>query len=127
MPFGKQLQIDFGEYTTRSGLKLYIFSAVLSASRYKYVALQQKLFITLKFIKQNFLSMRNFTNVEEAQESLAYSRYVRDQCLEAQRHFSGEIELECLDKALEFCIKQGSYSMGNLRDTYQSRLHPLGG
>lgn len=50
LPLGKQLQIDFGEYKTRSGLKLYIFAVVLSASRYKYVALQEKAFTTLDLI-----------------------------------------------------------------------------
>lgn len=49
-PYGKQLQIDFGEYRTRSGLKLYIFAAVLSASRYKYCALQERPFTTLDLI-----------------------------------------------------------------------------
>jgi len=47
LPYGKQLQIDFGEYRTRKGLKLYIFAAVLSASRYKYAALQDRPFTTL--------------------------------------------------------------------------------
>ena len=47
LPYGKQLQIDFGEYRTRRGLKLYIFAAVLSASRYKYCALQDRPFTTL--------------------------------------------------------------------------------
>jgi hypothetical protein len=46
LPFGQQLQLDFGEYTTRSGLKLYIFASVLSASRYKYVVLQDHPFTT---------------------------------------------------------------------------------
>ncbi len=50
LPLGKQLQIDFGEYKTRSGLKLYIFAAVLSASRYKYIAFQDKVFTTLDLI-----------------------------------------------------------------------------
>ena len=50
LPYGKQLQIDFGEYRTRSGLKLYIFAAVLSASRYKYAALQDRPFTTLDLI-----------------------------------------------------------------------------
>jgi len=142
LPYGKQLQIDFGEYRTRRGLKLYIFAAVLSASRYKYCALQDRPFTTLdlinhlldcfcylggmpeelvidqdkvmvvsenrgdiiytgdfkqfieemdlkmyvcrksdpeskgkienliKFIKRNFLSIRDFENIEEAQERL---------------------------------------------------------
>lgn len=50
LPFGKQLQIDFGEYTMPGGLKLYIFAAVLSASRYKYCAYQDKPFTTLDLI-----------------------------------------------------------------------------
>jgi len=50
LPYGKQLQIDFGEYRTRKGLKLYIFAAVLSASRYKYAALQDRPFTTLDLI-----------------------------------------------------------------------------
>ena len=51
LPYGKQLQIDFGEYRTQRGLKLYIFAAVLSASRYKYCALQDRPFTTLDLIK----------------------------------------------------------------------------
>jgi len=50
LPYGRQLQIDFGEYRTKKGLKLYIFAAVLSASRYKYCALQDKPFTTLDLI-----------------------------------------------------------------------------
>ncbi len=50
LPYGKQLQIDFGEYCTKSGLKFYIFAAVLSASRYKYCALQDRPFTTLDLI-----------------------------------------------------------------------------
>lgn len=37
---GHQLQVDFGEWVCPSGLKLFIFSAVLSLSRYKFVAFQ---------------------------------------------------------------------------------------
>ena len=50
LPYGKQLQIDFGQYITKSRLKLYIFAAVLSASRYKYISLQDKPFTTLDLI-----------------------------------------------------------------------------
>jgi len=50
LPMGKQLQIDFGEYTTASGLKLYIFASVLSASRYKYTAFQERPFRTIDLI-----------------------------------------------------------------------------
>lgn len=50
LPLGQQLQIDFGVYKTKSGLKLYIFAAVLSTSRYKYIALQETPFTTLNLI-----------------------------------------------------------------------------
>ena len=50
LPYGKQLQIDFGEHKMRSGLKLYIFAAVLSRSRFKYIAFQDKPFTTLDLI-----------------------------------------------------------------------------
>ena len=50
LPFGRQMQLDFGEYKQRNGKKLYIFGAVLSASRYKYGALQERPFTTLDVI-----------------------------------------------------------------------------
>jgi len=50
LPFGQQLQIDFGEYRKKRELKLYIFAAVLSASRYKYCALQDRPFTTMDLI-----------------------------------------------------------------------------
>ena len=51
LPFGKQMQADFGRYRCRSGLALYIFAAVLSASRYKYVIFQGQPFRTLDVIR----------------------------------------------------------------------------
>jgi len=338
LPYGKQLQIDFGEHKTRSGLKIYIFAAVLSRSRFKYIAFQDTPFTTLDlifhllncfeyiggipeeividqdsvmvvsenhgdiiytkdfayfiqemglrmyvcrkadpetkgkienligFVKKNFLSVRDFKMLEEAQESLEkwlirrangkisqatkripaemieeereylrqvknsiyrkssiigreerkadddalisvgasqysvpaeyknrsveiyateaklfvfdsytgvqisehdislipgskitkrehyrnngkgtktmrnelmqwlplenwrsfvelnfknLSRYVRDQCLEAKRYFGGDIDIECLDRALEFCLEHKTYTMANLKDTYR--------
>jgi len=50
LPFGKQMQLDFGQYRCRSGLKLFIFVAVLSASRYKYVIFQDHPFRTPEVI-----------------------------------------------------------------------------
>ncbi len=49
-PHGRQIQIDFGEYRTRCGMKLYIFAAVLSVSRYKYYALQERAFTSMDLI-----------------------------------------------------------------------------
>jgi transposase len=50
LPFGRQMQLDFGRYRCRSGLKLFIFAAVLSASRYKYVIFQDHPFKTSEVI-----------------------------------------------------------------------------
>ena len=50
LPFGKLLQLDFGEFRLRSGLKLLIFAGVLSASRYKYVIFQDHPFKTKEVI-----------------------------------------------------------------------------
>ena len=47
------------------------------------------------------------------------SRYVRDQCLEAKRHFGRDVDIECLNRALEFCLEHKTYTMANLRDTYR--------
>jgi transposase len=48
----------------------------------------------------------------------AFQRYIRDQCLEAERRFGEDIQLEHLDQALEFCLEHRTYSMANLHDTY---------
>ena len=50
LPYGRQMQLDFGEYTQSNGLKLYIFAGILSASRYKYVKLQERPFKTIDVI-----------------------------------------------------------------------------
>ena len=51
LPFGQQMQLDFGQYRCCRGLRLYIFAAVLSASRYKYVIFQGEPFRTLDVIR----------------------------------------------------------------------------
>ena len=47
-----------------------------------------------------------------------FQRYVRDQCVEAERRFGEDADLEGLDRALEFCLEHRTYSMANLHDTY---------
>jgi len=48
LPFGRQMQLD--QQRLRSGLKLYIFASLLSASRYKYVIFQDHAFRTKEII-----------------------------------------------------------------------------
>jgi len=50
LPYGRQMQLDFGQYRLRSGLKLFIFASVLSASRYKHVIFQDHPFKTREVI-----------------------------------------------------------------------------
>ena len=51
LPFGKQMQLDFGQYRTKCGLTLYIFAALLSASRYRYVTFCDHPFSTQEVIE----------------------------------------------------------------------------
>ena len=50
LAFGKQMQLDFGPYRLENGPEIYIFASLLSASRYKFVALQNRPFRTLDII-----------------------------------------------------------------------------
>lgn len=50
LPFGKQLQIDFGQYVLQLEKRIYIFAAVLSSSRYKFVSAQDRPFKTIDVI-----------------------------------------------------------------------------
>ena len=50
LPLGKQMQLDFGEIEIASGQSIYIFGVVLSASRFKYVAVLKRSFRTIDVI-----------------------------------------------------------------------------
>jgi transposase len=63
LPFGRQMQLDFGQYKCRSGLKLYIFASLLSASRYKYVNFQDHPFRTKEVISHLLDSFDYFKGV----------------------------------------------------------------
>ena len=65
LPFGRQMQLDFGQYRCRSGLKLFIFAAVLSASRYKYVIFQGHPFRTTEVIDHLLSCFDYFGGVPE--------------------------------------------------------------
>jgi hypothetical protein len=48
------------------------------------------------------------------------NRYVRDQCLEARKHFDDQdVDLEMLDEALCYCIENKTFSIANLYDSYR--------
>jgi len=50
LPYGKQLQVDFGQVTIKSGETVYIFASVLSASRYRYISIQKRPFTALDVV-----------------------------------------------------------------------------
>ncbi len=65
LPFGRQMQLDFGQHRCRSGFKLYIFASLLSASRYKYVIFQDHPFRTKEVICHLLNSFDYFKGVPE--------------------------------------------------------------
>ncbi len=71
-----------------------------------------KAFVSGMFDGENW---RKFT----ARNFKAFSRYVRDQCLEAKRYFfDNDIDIEILERALEYCLENDTPSFANLNDTY---------
>ena len=49
----------------------------------------------------------------------AFPRYIRDQCVEAKRHFgTGDIDIFVLDRALVYCLENNTPSFTDLHDTY---------
>jgi hypothetical protein len=48
-----------------------------------------------------------------------FSRYVRDQCIEAKKHFGRkDIDRNTLDEVLKYCLENETLSFANLKDTY---------
>ena len=75
-------------------------------------AQELKTFVSEMFESENWKSftIRNFKT---------FSRYVRDQCLEAKRYFlAKDIDRDILEQALKFCLKNDTVSFSNLNDTY---------
>lgn len=65
LPYGRQMQLDFGQYRLRNGVPLYIFAALLSASRYKYVTFQGHPFKTQDVIHHLLECFSYFGGVPE--------------------------------------------------------------
>ena len=53
----------------------------------------------------------------------AFPRYVRDQCLEAQKLFKQKIDTATLERAVTYCLSNNTLSMKELFDTYSHFLH----
>lgn len=51
LPYGRQLQVDFGVQKIAGDKKVYLFAAILSSSRYRYVAHQDRPFTTADVVQ----------------------------------------------------------------------------
>jgi len=72
----------------------------------------------LKALVSEMFESKNWKSFT-ARNFKTFSRYVRDQCLEAKRYFlSKDIDLDILEQALEYCLKNDTLSFSNLNDTY---------
>lgn len=69
LPFGKQSQVDFGQYNMRSGkgnrIKVYFFSMVLSRSRYKFVYFSPVPFTTALTINAHQKAFEYFEGIPQ--------------------------------------------------------------
>ena len=74
-----------------------------------------------KELKQEVVNQFSFPAWKQFAERnfKAFPRYVRDQCLIAQKHFAGEIDLALLEHAVGFCLSNKTFSMKDLADTYR--------
>lgn len=63
LPFGQQMQLDFGEYKFSCGLKLFIFAVLLSASRFKFALFQDTPFKTKDVIHHLLTSFDYFGGI----------------------------------------------------------------
>jgi len=67
LPYGKQAQVDFGEYNMRDGkgrrVKVYFFSMVLSRSRYKFVYFSPGPFTTSLAVRAHQLAFEFFGGI----------------------------------------------------------------
>lgn len=79
---------------------------------------------TVEQLKQEVLGLFNFDKWKEftRRNHTANPRYVRDQCLLAQKYFGGEIEQGFLEMAIDYCLDNKTYSITALRDTYAYQL-----
>lgn len=79
---------------------------------------------TVEQLKQEVLGLFNVDKWKEftRRNHTANPRYVRDQCLLAQKYFGGEIEQGVLEMAIDYCLDNKTYSMTALRDTYAYQL-----
>lgn len=75
LPYGKQAQVDFGEYNIRTGTggrkKVYFFTMVLSRSRYKYVYFNNVPFNSFQAINAH---EKAFAHIQGVPQEIVYDQ-----------------------------------------------------
>ncbi|MFO7827963.1 MAG: IS21 family transposase [Bacteroidales bacterium] len=102
LPYGKQTQVDFGEYNMRNGqgkrVKVYFFSMVLSRSRFKYLYFSLSPFTTSHVIVAH---QKAFEYIGGIPEEIVYDQ---DSVL---MHDENKGDLILTEKFREYCNKMG--------------------
>ena len=128
LPYGKQTQADFGEYnmTTDEGKrkKIYIFSMVLSRSRYKYLCFSERPYTTLAAIAAH---ERAFYYLEGITEETVYDQ---DTLLLVDENIGDLILTEAFRRyaeyrglKLHFCRKSDPESKGKIENVIRYIKH----
>ena len=78
----------------------------------------------LSDLRQQTLSMYEFSNWKEYVKLniKAYPRYVRDQLIYAEKHLKEVEDVSILERAVLYCQENKTYSMTQLKDTYEYQL-----
>jgi len=79
----------------------------------------------LKDLHQQTLDMYEFSSWKEyvGLNIKAYPRYSRDQFLYARKHLKDVEDVSILETVVVYCIENGTYSMTQLKDTYEYQFH----
>jgi transposase len=121
LPYGKQAQVDFGEYNLRSSLgsrlKVFFFTLVLSRSRFKYVWFTEHPFtseLAIKAHEQAFEYLQGIPDeiVYDQDKVFIVSENSGDIILTDRfRAYTGEMKF-----ALHFCRKADPQSKGKIEN-----------
>jgi len=79
----------------------------------------------LKDLHRQTLDMYEFSSWKEyvGLNIKAYPRYSRDQFIYAGKHLKDVEDVSILETAVLYCLENGTYSMTQLKDTYEYQLH----
>jgi IS30 family transposase len=151
LPFGKQAQVDFGEYNMRRSTggvkKIYFFTIVLSRSRYKYIYFSDTPFTSTLAVRAHEMAFEFFQGIpqevvydqdkvfihdENAGDLLlteVFKQYVRQQkfatyfCRKSDPETKGKVENVVKYVKQNFLYNRSYFDIETLNDEAQAWLH----